>query len=512
MEIDCSTVNLGSGSTLNGWAFTQFGGRVWWDKAGIVTRTPQEDAGFESLAEWEAYERSQPKSAIPKPIVDLIKADPAKRTEEQQRQIRDYFLENVCPTTKQLFDPLKAQIEVLTKERKGLDNSIPSTMVMADLAQKRDTFVLVRGAYNKKGEKVAAGVPSVLTPMPQGAPATRLGLAQWLVDPAQPLTARVNVNRIWQQLFGRGLVATANDFGSQGEWPSHPQLLDWLAAEFMSPSPDATRSVASACYSGGLESAGNAPVAWDIKHIVRLIVTSNTYRQSSHLSPDLAKRDPQNLLLARGPRFRMDAEIVRDAALAMSGLLVEKIGGRSVKPYQPPGLWEAVGFLGSTTREYKRDSGDGLYRRSLYTFWKRTCPPAQLVTFDAPSRETCTLMRPRTNTPLQALALMNDEQYVEASRRLAMRMMTETGTGANDRLAYGFRLCTARQPKASELEILANLYSQQLAYYQNDREAALKLLAVGESKRNESLDPTEHAASTMMANLLLNLDETITKE
>jgi hypothetical protein len=318
-------------------------------------------------------------------------------------------------------------------------------------------------------------------------------LAQWLVDPSQPLTARVNVNRIWQQFFGRGLVATSNDFGSQGEWPSHPELLDWLAAEFMSPSTQ-------------------GPAAWDVKHLVRLIVTSNTYRQSSQVTADMAKRDPQNLMLARGPRFRMDAEVVRDAALASSGLLVEKTGGRSVKPYQPSGLWEAVGFLGSNTREYKRDSGEGLYRRSVYTFWKRTSPPAQLTTFDAPSRETCTLLRPRTNTPLQALALMNDEQFVEASRQLATRMMVEGGTNTQDRLAYGFKLCTARQPKPRELEVLTGMLAQQLAHYQNDREAAQKLVAVGESKRNESLDPSELAAWTMTANLLLNLDETITKE
>jgi hypothetical protein len=336
--------------------------------------------------------------------------------------------------------------------------------------------------------------------MPKDAPTNRLGLAQWLTDPSHPLTARVTVNRFWQQFFGRGFVATANDFGSQGDWPTHPELLDWLSAEFIQPSSTVQQ----------FDSSTVQP--WDIKHLVRLIVTSNAYRQSSRVTPELFKLDPENNLLARGPRFRLDAEVVRDTSLATSGLLADKIGGRSVKPYQPPGLWEAVGFLGSNTREYKRDAGDGLYRRSLYTFWKRTSPPAALMTFDAPSRETCTVRRPRTNTPLQALALMNDEQYVEASRQLARRMMTESGPAPHDRLGFGFRLCTSRRPHSRELDVLAKLYDQQLAFYQTDRDGAVKLLSVGESKHNESLDSSEHAAWTMMANLLLNLDETITKE
>ncbi len=499
LEVDAAKVGLSPGSVLGGWAFTQHGGTVWWDKAGIVTRTPQGDAGFESLTAWEAYERVQAKSTLPKPLQDAIKADPSKRNDEQKRLIREHFLENVYAKTRPVFAALRMQLDVLNKERAALDASIPSTMVMAEMPQPRETFLLIRGAYNRRGDKVTAGVPSILPPMPKDAPANRLGLAQWLVDPSHPLTSRVNVNRFWQQFFGLGLVKTSNDFGSQGDWPSHPELLDWLSAEFMNPTPSGR---------GPSEGGSN----WDIQHLVRLIVTSNTYRQSSRVTPELFKRDPENTLLARGPRFRMDAEVVRDTALAASGLLVEKLGGRSVKPYQPPGLWEAVGFLGSNTREYKRDAGDGLYRRSLYTFWKRTSPPAALTTFDAPSRETCTVRRPRTNTPLQALALMNDEQYVEASRQLARRMMIESGPAPHDRLSFGFRLCTARRPQGRELDVLANLFNEQLAYYQSDRDAALKLLSVGESKRDESLDSSEYAAWTMMANLILNLDETVTKE
>jgi len=230
------------------------------------------------------------------------------------------------------------------------------------------------------------------------------------------------------------------------------------------------------------------------------------------VTPELQRRDPENVLLARGPRFRLDAEMVRDSALFVSGLLVEKIGGRSVRPYQPPGIWEAVAFQGSTTQNYKMDDGDALYRRSMYTFWKRTAPPPSLMALDAPSRETCVARRARTNTPLAALALMNDEQYVEASRRLAARMLKEGGATPADRLTYGFRLATARRPSPSELEVLVKLYTKQLGHYQSNRDEGLKLLSVGRSKRDESLDISQHAAMTMMANLILNLDETITKE
>jgi hypothetical protein len=383
LEVDARKVGLKPDSLVNGWAFTQYGGTVYWDKAGIVTRTPQGSETFESLAAWEAFERGRKSKSLPKPIQDSLKIDRTKRNAKQAKLLRDYFLENVYARTRPLFEPLRKRLNELNKERDALDAMIPATMIMADLPKPRETFVLIRGAYDKKGEKVTAGTPAVLPPMPQLAPKNRLGLAEWLIDRSQPLTARVIVNRFWEQYFGRGIVKTANDFGVQGEWPTHPELLDWLATEFV-------------------ESG------WDMKHIQKLIVMSSTYRQSSHVTLELLQRDPENALLGRGPRFRMDAEMVRDTALAASGLLTEKPGGHSVKPYQPHGLWEAVGFLGSNTREFKRDNGAALYRRSVYTFWKRTSPPPSLTAFDAPSRETCTVKRPRTNTPLQALALMND--------------------------------------------------------------------------------------------------------
>ncbi len=503
LEVDAAHVGLPAGKLVNGWAFTQFGGTMFWDKAGIVTRTPQDGAGFESLLAWETYEKAQAQSKVPQPIRDAIKAEADKRNDDQKKQIRDYFLTNIYAKSQPVLAPLNAKIESLNKQRADIDGAIPSTMVMADMPQLRETNILIRGAYNKKGDKVTHGVPAALGgKLPEGAPVNRLSLAKWLVDPAHPLSSRVTVNRFWQQFFGRGLVKTSEDFGVQGEWPTHPELLDWLATEFQTPTARTPVENTEAA----------VPKNWDMRHILRLIVTSNTYRQSSHVSADLVKRDPENMLLARGPRFRFDAEVIRDAALFTSGLLVEKVGGKSVKTYQPDGLWEAVAFVGSTTSQFKRDSGEALYRRSMYTFWKRTSPPPQMTTFDAPSREVCTVRRPRTNTPLQALATMNDVQYVEASRHFARRMLLEGGSTYPDRLIHGFRLVTGRKPSPAELEVLVALFQEHHAHYQAKADEAVKLLSIGESKRDESLNASEYAAMTMVANLLLNLDETLTKE
>jgi mono/diheme cytochrome c family protein len=487
LEVDAAKVGLVPGAVLNGWAFTQKGGTVYWDRAGSFTRTPQDGSSFESLARWEAYEKAQSKSSLPKPVLEAIRLEPDKRTSKQRKLILDHFVEHVYEKTRPIFEPLQRERDELVKRRGEVDAAIPVSMVMADQPAPRESFLLIRGQYDRPGEKVTPGVPEALPPLPEDAPPNRLGLARWLVDPGHPLTARVSVNRFWQQYFGRGLVKTTEDFGSQGEWPSHPELLDWLAVEL-------------------IESG------WDVKHLQRLIVDSAAYRQSSAVTPELLERDPENVLLARGPRFRLDAEMVRDASLFISGQLVEQIGGKSVKPYQPAGIWEAIGFVGSNTREYKRDAGEALYRRSMYTFWKRTAPPPSLMAFDAPSRETCTARRARTNTPLQALILMNDEQYVEASRHLALRMM-EGGATARERLAHGFRLTTARRPDPGELEVLEGILERHLAHYRANEEAAGKLLEVGESKLPDGeRDAAEVAAFTLMANLLLNLDETITKE
>lgn len=487
LEVDAAHVGLNAGAVLNGWAFTQSGGTVYWDKAGIVSKTPQDGQAFESQAAWESFDKALEKSTVPQNVRDAIKIETAKRDDNQKKVIRDYFLKNIYPKTKPAFDGFQTQIADITKKKTDLDNSIPTSLVMADMPQPRETFLLIRGAYDKKGDKVTAGVPGILPPLPKDAPANRLGLAKWLTDPSHPLVARVTVNRFWQQYFGQGIVKTAEDFGSQGSWPTHPELLDWLATEFIQ--------------SG-----------WNVKQIQKLIVMSGTYQQSSRVPAELVQRDPTNELLARGPRFRLDGEVLRDSALFTSGLLVEKMGGRGVRPYQPEGIWEAVSFLGSNTQIFKQDAGESIYRRSLYTFWKRTAPPPSLTTFDAPSREACVVRRSRTNTPLQALVLMNDKQYVEAARKLAERTMTEGGAAPADRLSYAFRWSTARKPNESEAVVLLKIFQSHLADYQADKSAAEKLISVGDTKRNESLEVSELAAYTMVANLILNLDETVTKE
>jgi hypothetical protein len=488
LEVEAERVGLPSGAAINGWAFTQYDGRTYWDKAGIVTRSPQAGTGFESLAKWDAHERSQKKSALPDPVKNAIRVEPEKRNDDQKKQVRDYFLQKIYPKTRPTFEAFEKQIAAYDKQKKDLDAQIPASMVMEDMSKPRDTFLLIRGQYDKKGEKVEAGIPSVLGKLPDDAPTNRLGLANWITGRENPLTARVTVNRFWQQYFGAGLVKTPEDFGAQGQWPSHPELLDWLAVDF-------------------------ADSGWDIKRLQKLIVTSATYRQSSQVQPAHLERDPSNELLTRGPRFRIDAEMVRDQALFLGGLLSEKMGGRAVRPYQPEGIWEAVAFKGSNTEYFKPDQGDSLYRRTLYTFWKRTAPLPSMVTFDAPNRESCVVRRARTNTPLQALVLMNDKQFVEAARFFAERTMREGGTSPDERLAYAFRLATARQAKPDELAVLTRVFQKHLDDYKANPDAAKKFVDVGEKKSDlAKLDPAELAAYTMTASLILNLDETITKD
>ena len=400
------------------------------------------------------------------------------------------------PADEQAKSALNKEIDALRAKHLAAQSALPTAMVMREMDKPRDTHVLVRGAYDAKGERVSMTTPAFLPPMDPAWPKNRLGLAQWLLDDKQPLTSRVTVNRFWQSFFGNGLVKTSEDFGSQGELPSHPELLDWLASEFMK------------------NSAGKK---WDVKAFVRLLVTSSTYRQSSAITPDGLARDPENRLLARGPRFRLQAEFIRDQALAAAGLLDGRLGGASVSPYQPAGLWEELMSRADghkwTAQVYVQSHGPDLYRRSMYTFWKRTVPPPQLATFDAPDRETCTVKRSRTNTPLQALVLLNDPTYVEASRKLAERVMREGGDGTESRIAFAFRLPLARQPKPEEVTVLKRIYNAQLAHYRSNpgSAAASKLLAVGESPRDKRLDPAELAAWTTVAGVILNLDEVITR-
>jgi Protein of unknown function (DUF1553)/Protein of unknown function (DUF1549)/Planctomycete cytochrome C len=485
LEVPAATVGFAEGTKITGMAFTQYGGTVYWDQAGV--RQSLANTEFRSLLAWEDFERSETKSTQLPHIQNLIKIPAKDRNAEQAKQLQDHFLRFVHADYQPQFAELNTRIDTLTKQKTELDGQIPATLVSEDASQPREAFVLVRGAYDKHGDKVERNVPSFLPPMQAGQPNNRLGLANWLIDPKHPLTSRVTVNRFWQQYFGTGIVKTSEDFGSQGQLPTHPELLDWLAKEFI-------RS------------------GWDMKRMQKLIVMSGTYRQASAVSPELVQLDPANELLARGSRFRIDAEMLRDGALFVSGLLVERQGGKSVRTYQPDGIWEAVGFVGSNTRDFKRDQGESLFRRSLYTFWKRTAPPPSMQTFDAPSRETCTVRRARTNTPLQALVLMNDEQYVEAARNLAVRMLKTGGATLDEQLAFGFESCTARRPEPDELAVLNQAYAAQLAEFQQDISRAEQLLSIGTSPRGDGLSAPEHAAMTMVANLIMNLDETVTKE
>ena len=423
--------------------------------------------------------------AIHYPIQTILSGVFGKRSKDDAARVRNYFLTYAAP------DALKkhyAELNSLKKQKDDLDKATPTTMVMSEMEKPRDTFVLARGDYRNKTEKVTPDVPAALSPLPREVPPNRLTLAKWLVSPSHPLTARVAVNRYWQMYFGMGIVKTSENFGSQGEPPVHPELLDWLATEFIR-------------------------TGWDVRAMQRLIVTSATYRQSSRVAPELLEKDPENRLLARGPRFRLPAEMVRDNALAISGLLNTKIGGPGVFPYQPRGLWDEMAFGdGFSAQSYTQSTGENLYRRSMYTFWKRTVPPPQLATFDAPDREKCTARRTLTNTPLQALVLMNDPTYIEAARTLAQRTLTQGGSDIPGRIGYAFRQATARNPSSEEVRVLRNLLQRQLVNYRRDKEAALDLLAVGESKWDTKLDTSELAAWTTVTSAILNLDETITKE
>ena len=376
-----------------------------------------------------------------------------------------------------------ADLTRLRRARETLARAVKSVMIMAEMDPPRETFILERGAYDKPGEKVLPGVLGVLPSLPESAPNDRLALARWLVDPANPLAARVTVNRFWQMLFGSGLVRTPENLGTQGERPTHPELLDWLAVEFV-------------------ESG------WDVKSLLKTIVTSATYRQQSKGSMEAVREDPENRFLSRGPRFRLPAEALRDQALLLAGLLHERLGGPSVKTYQPEGLWFDIAAGGG----YDRGKGDDLYRRSLYTYWRRTIGPPSMLNFDSATRETCTVRTERTNTPLQALNLMNDVTFVEAARKFGERMYFEGGETLEERLAHGFEMATSRPPGLRESQILRSAFERQLEGFTGDPDAANALLAQGDSRVRKRVRRTELAAYAMTAAMILNLDETVTKQ
>jgi hypothetical protein len=420
-----------------------------------------------------------------------------RRTSEEKDELFRWWLAALDKPSQALGEKLR----ILEREEAAIKARGSIAYVMQERPTPPVAYVLFRGEYQKRGEEVRPGTPKFLPPLPEDLPRNRLGFARWLFRPENPLTARVTVNRFWLEIFGTGLVRTSGDFGTTGELPSHPELLDWLAVEFR-------------------ESG------WDVKRFFKLLVTSAAYRQATVTSPAKREKDPDNRLLSRGPRFRMDAELIRDYALASSGMLVRKIGGPSVKPYQPDGVWEAVAMIGSNTRFYKRDSGPKLYRRSLYTFWKRAAPPASMDIFNAPTRETCTVRRERTNTPLQALVTLNDPQFVEAARHLAQEALNVAGRSqlsavsvqrsdvrdsVDGGLDFMARRLLARPFRAEETKIVKAGLRDLLGYYKTHTADAKKLITIGESKADPALDPATLAAWTMVANQLMNLDEVLNK-
>lgn len=422
------------------------------------------------------WEKTLDASKLETELQEIVKLEASARTTEQAKKLTDHYLSQNAERQE-----LQKQLDATKKSLNDVRNSVLITMIMEEQPKPRDTFILIRGEYDKHGEQVSYGTPATLPPLPETETVNRLTLARWLVDGNHPLTSRVTVNRQWQQFFGTGLVKTAEDFGVQSEVPSHPELLDWLAVEFASD--------------------------WDVKRLQRLLVTSSTYRQSSQTTPELLERDPENRLLARAPRLRHSSLILRDQALAVSGLLTGRMGGPPVKPYQPDRVWEDFSF---DQIKYTQDHGEALYRRSLYVFWRRSVGPTTM--FDTATRQTCQVRVPRTNTPLHSLILLNDPAYVEAARALGERAIKEGGNSPEERIAFLVRVLTSRKVAQREMELLLQSLERVQRQFAADRESAEKLVTVGESPRDASIDVVEHASYAALANLLLNLDEVLNKE
>jgi len=465
LSISAADLGLKDGQHIASLTLQEHGGVIYWDAVDLVGNfDPQKDP----LGSFEVWSKS-------------VKGKPIPEFNGDEKQLKAFYLAFVARPKNLELRNAQYAFERARAERAIAEDAIPGSLVYRDLGMPRDAFVMLRGVYDKPGDPVQPGVPAIFPPLKAASPRpTRLDLANWLVSDEHPLTARVAVNRIWQQLFGTGLVRTSADFGTQGELPSHPELLDWLADDYRS-------------------------TGWDTKKLVKRIVMSAAFRRNSKHDA----KDPDNRLLARGPRFRLDAEQLRDNALFTSGLMNHDIGGRGVNPYQPPNIWEPIGYGDSNTRYYLQDHGAALYRRSLYTFIKRTAPHPFLANFDAPNREQVCSVRDRTNTPLQALQLMNDVQHFEAARALAERVLSEGGKTDSDRVAWLWRVVQSRTPDAEELKLVIASLEKQRAIYKKDPAAAKKVVHSGESKPKGAASDDEVAAWTMIANLVLNLDETL---
>ncbi len=490
LEIPAEKLDLPSGTQVTSVALAQFGGIAWWDGLTVSGEMAPAADVRSSFAEWWKGRTGKETASVPAELAAVLKDGPDKNPAPELREklLRFYLAYVARPVAGELAQRQQAWLDAQS-QRAALEESIPGTFVFKELELPREAFVMLRGQYDKTGEKVEPDVPAVFPPLKKSNPdgrATRLDLARWLLAPENPLAARVTVNRFWQQFFGTGLVKTSFDFGSQGEPPSHPELLDWLALSYRE---------------GG----------WDTKALVRLLVTSAAFRQDSRVTPELLRRDPENRLYARSPRFRFDAEQIRDNALFVSGLMNLEMGGRGAKIYQPPNIWEPVGYSDSNTRYYQQDHGRALYRRSIYCFLKRTAPPPFMSNFDAPNREQFCTMRERSNTPLQALQLLNDIQQFEAARAFGERIVTEGGKTPDERIVFAWRVVLSREPAAEERAIVRETLDRYIARYQQDAAAARKVVTVGESKPKAGLSETELAAYTLLANLILNLDETVTR-
>jgi len=490
IEIPAEKLEVKAGDEVRSIALAQFGGVVWWDGLTVAGEINPATEVRSSFLAWWKDRTGKDTPGVPADLVTVLKDGPDKNPAAEARdKLLHYFLGSIArPFNQKLLQTQTAWLDAQSA-RATIDDAIPGTFIFKDLEKPRDSFVMLRGQYDKPGDKVEPGVPAVFPPLKKQTPESRLNrldLAQWLLAPEHPLTARVTVNRLWQQFFGTGLVKTSFDFGSQGEVPSHPELLDWLAVTYREN-------------------------GWDTKAIIRLLVTSATFRQNANLDADLYRHDPENRLYARGPRFRLDAEQIRDNVLFVSGLINLQMGGRGVKSYQPPNIWEPVGYSDSNTRFYLQDHGADLYRRSVYCFLKRTAPPPFMSNFDAPNREQFCSRRERSNTPLQALQLMNDTQHFEAARALGERILTEGGATPDERIAFVYRVILSRQPQGEETAIVKQALDQYLVRYANDPAAARKVITVGESKPKANFAENELAAYTLLANLVLNLDETVNR-
>ncbi len=490
LAFSADDLGLQEGQRITGFDLQEAGGIVWWDAFSV---TGESDPATDTLTSFSAWWKAAAKkdaTELPAELRKVFAAGPLPdAVPDQVAGLHAFYLARIArPVNADLAKQRDAWMRAQA-DKEAADTAIVGTFVFRDLDQPRDSFVMVRGQYDKPGDKVEPATPAIFPALKKAKPdarATRLDLANWFISPEHPTAARVTVNRLWQQFFGTGLVKTSNDFGSQGEMPSHPELLDWLAVNFRE---------------GG----------WDVKALVRLMITSATFRQSSVVSADAQKRDPENRLYARGPRFRLDAEQLRDNALFVSGLINLEMGGRGALIYQPPNIWEPVGFGNSNTRYYLQDHGPALYRRSLYTFFKRTAPSPFMSNFDAPNREQSCARRERSNTPLQALQLMNDVQHFEAARAFAEQVVLKGGSTSAERIAYAYRNVLARPPTTEEVAIVQQTFEHHLARYTKDTAAAKKVIGNGESTPRADLPAPEVAAWTLVANLILNLDETVTR-